>query len=239
MRGGISRTLQNFIRQQRPRSMPAAAERLWNTHIHALYSPVKVQNPKKHVIESKKQIIEHFEQFIKVGDELKFELLKRVSIVSYHKGELIIEANKVSTKSYYLLEGLTRTYFLKDGKEIIEYFSSKNEWANSPRSWRTGKPDIYYVDAIEDTKALCIEVTDMIYLFDNFPELDRYGRLSVTLLLDHLIERIMSFRFTNAREKYLHFMQTYPDVHHRIPLGMVASYLGITQETLSRIRGKK
>lgn len=166
-------------------------------------------------------------------------MLKRVSVVAYKKGELIIAANKVSTKSYYLLEGLTRTYFLKDDKEIIEYFSSKNEWANSPRSWRTGKPDIYYVDAIEDTKALCIGVDDMIYLFDTFPELDRYGRLSMTTLLDHLIERITSFRFTNAGERYIHFKQTYPNIYYRIPLGMVASYLGITQETLSRIRGKK
>jgi hypothetical protein len=56
-------------------------------------------------------------------------------------------------------------------------------------------------------------------------------------LLDHLIERIASFRFTTAKEKYTHFKQTYPDIHHRIPLGMVASYLGISQETLSRIRG--
>lgn len=162
-----------------------------------------------------------------------------MSVVTYKKGDIIIEANKVSTKSYYLIEGLTRTYFLKDGKEIIEYFSSINEWANSPSSWRTGKPDIYYVDAIEDTKALCIGVDDMIYLFDNFPELDRYGRLSMTTLLDHLIERITSFRFTNAEEKHIHFKQTYPNIYHRIPLGMVASYLGITQETLSRIRGKK
>jgi CRP-like cAMP-binding protein len=127
---------------------------------------------------------------------------------------------------------------LKDGKEVIEYFSSNNEWANSPRSWRTGKPDIYYVDAIEDTTAICLEANDMVYLFNSFPELDRYGRLSMATLLDHLIERIASFRFTTAREKYIHFKQTYPRIYHRIPLGMVASYLGISPETLSRIRRK-
>lgn len=159
-------------------------------------------------------------------------------MVSFKKGNVIIEPNKVNTKSYYILEGLTRTYFLKSGKEVAEYFSSDNEWANSPRSWRSGKPDIYSVDAIEDTLALCIHAHDMVFLFDNFPELDRYGRLSMITLLDHLIERIASFRFTTAREKYIHFKQTYPHIHHRIPLGMVASYLGISQETLSRIRVK-
>jgi CRP-like cAMP-binding protein len=174
-----------------------------------------------------------------VNESLKAELVKRVSIVTYQKGDLIIDARQVSTTSYYILDGLTRTYSLKDDKELIEYFSSKNEWANSPRSWRTGKPDIYYVDALEDTTALCIQVEDMIYLFNHFPELDRYGRLSMTTLLDHLMDRIASFRFTSAAEKYLHFKQTYPAIYHRIPLGMVASYLGISPETLSRIRSRK
>lgn len=190
------------------------------------------------MIESTNEIIKHFEKFIKVSDYLRIELLNRVSLVTYQKNDLIIDASVVSTKSYYILNGLTRTYFIKDGKEINEYFSSDNEWANSPRSWRTGKPDIYYVSAIEKTSALCINANDMLFLFDNFPELDRYGRLSMITLLDHLMERITSFRFTTASEKYLHFKQTYPDIYHRIPLGMVASYIGISQETLSRLRTK-
>lgn len=189
--------------------------------------------------EPKNQIISHFEQFIRVSDALKTELLLRVTLVTFNKGDMIIDANKVNTKSYYLLSGLTRTYFVKDGKEVNEYFSSDNEWANSPRSWRTGKPDIYYVSALENTTALCIHAEDMLYLFNHFPELDRYGRLSMITLLDHLMERITSFRFTTAKEKYVHFKQTYPGIYHRIPLGMVASYLGVSQETLSRIRTSK
>jgi hypothetical protein len=174
-----------------------------------------------------------------VSESLKAELLKRVSIVAYKKGELIIDANKANTKSYLILEGLTRTYFLKDGKEIAEYFSSENEWANSPRSWRSGKPDIYYIDAVENTRALCIHIQDMLFLSDNFPELNKCRLMSLTSLIDHLMDRIVSFRFTTAREKYRYFKETYPDIYHRIPLGMVASYLGISQETLSRIRVKK
>src|SRR5690606_20002824 len=104
---------------------------------------------------------------------------------------------------------------------------------------RRGETDIYYIDAIENTRAFCFHTGDLQYLFDNFPEMDRYGRLSMITMLDHLMERITSFRFTNAREKYLHFQKTYPKIHHRIPLGMVASYLGISQETLSRLRAER
>ena len=69
--------------------------------------------------------------------------------------------------------------------------------------------------------------------------MERYARLSMGSTFGHLMERITSMRFTSAKEKYDHFRITYPELHHRIPLGMVASYLGITQETLSRIRTSK
>ncbi|MEM8568398.1 MAG: Crp/Fnr family transcriptional regulator [Bacteroidota bacterium] len=186
-----------------------------------------------------KLIIDHFAGFIEVSDDLKSQLLRRIKVVQYKKGQVLVKAGKICTKSYFLVKGITKTYFMKEDKEVIEYFGSKNQWANSPRSWRTNKPDVYYVEALENVTALCIKVNDMKFLFDHFPELDRYGRLSMITLLDHLLERITSFRFTNAEEKYTHFKKTYPKIHHRIPLGMVASYLGISQETLSRTRAKR
>jgi CRP-like cAMP-binding protein len=99
--------------------------------------------------------------------------------------------------------------------------------------------DIYYIDAIEDTEAYVIHVNDLVYLFDNFPEMERYARLSMGSSFGHFMDRITSMRFTSARDRYNHFKQTYADIYHRIPLGMVASYLGMTQETLSRIRAEK
>lgn len=132
-----------------------------------------------------------------------------------------------------------RTYFIKDGKEISEYFSSEAEWVNSPRSFMQRQLDIYYIDAIENTAVFCLHVNDLVFLFENFPEMERYSRLSMGSLFGHLIERITSLRFTTAKEKYDHFCSAYQDIYARIPLGMIAAYLGITQETLSRIRAEK
>ena len=132
-----------------------------------------------------------------------------------------------------------RTYFIKDGKEISEYFCSEAEWVNSPRSFMQRQLDIYYIDAIENTDVFCLHVNDLGFLLDNFPEMERYSRLSMGTFSGHLIERITSLKFTTAKEKYDHFCSTYHDIYARIPLGMVATYLGITQETLSRIRTEK
>ena len=99
--------------------------------------------------------------------------------------------------------------------------------------------DIYNIDAIKNTDAFCLHVTDLIFLFEKFPEMERYSRLSMGTLFGHFMERVTSLRFTTAREKYDHFCIAYQDIYARLPLGMIASYLGITQETLSRIRSEK
>ncbi len=69
--------------------------------------------------------------------------------------------------------------------------------------------------------------------------MERYARLSMGNIFSHLMERITSLRFTSAKERYQHFKEVYAYIYPRIPLGMIASYLGITQETLSRIRSER
>ncbi|CAL2086536.1 Crp/Fnr family transcriptional regulator [Tenacibaculum sp. 190524A05c] len=162
-----------------------------------------------------------------------------MELKTFTKGELILNANQICTESYFIREGIVRTYFLKDGKEISEYFCSVNEWVNSPKSFMRRTTDIYFIDAIEDTVAFKLHVNDLMYLFEKFPEMERYARLSMGSVFGHLMERIASMRFTSAKERYLHFKEIYANIYPRIPLGMVATYLGITQETLSRIRSQK
>lgn len=183
--------------------------------------------------------LNHFAQYIKVSEQLKEELTKRITFKSFAKGEMLHSADRVCTKSYFIQKGLLRIYFLKEGREISEYFSCEGDWTNSPRSFIQHKLDLYYIDAIEQTDVYILEVHDLMFLFNNFPEMERYARLSMGSTFGYLIERITSMRFTTAKEKYAHFCEVYKGIYHRIPLGMVASYLGITQETLSRIRAEK
>ncbi|MCA6079034.1 Crp/Fnr family transcriptional regulator [Fulvivirga sedimenti] len=187
----------------------------------------------------KNDIIEHFSEFIPVSDKLKKELESRLFTAVFKKGELVLDANQVCTKSYFIKSGILRVYFLKDGKEVSEYFCGRNEWINSPISFIQRKKDIYYIDAIETTEAYFISANDLVFLFDHFPEMERYSRLSMGTVFGHIMEHMKSMRFTSAKEKYDHFCQTYSHIYHRIPLNMIASYLGITQETLSRVRNIK
>jgi CRP-like cAMP-binding protein len=186
-----------------------------------------------------KILLARFERYIKVDDQLAAALQERCHLKLFRKGELIHHADRISTQSYFILKGLARTYYVKDGIEISEYFSCENEWINSPKSFIEQTLDIYHIDTLEDTEVYCLQVRDLVYLFDHFPQMERYARLSMGSVFGHLMERITSQRFTTAREKYEHFLKVYHDIHHRIPLGMIASYLGITQSTLSRLRAER
>lgn len=190
-------------------------------------------------LETIASLFQHFEKYISLSGELKDALQARITSVSFKKGELVHDADKVCTRSYFIQRGLFRAYFVRDGKQISEFFPAENEWSNSPKSFMTRQKDVYYIDALEATDTFCLQVDDLVYLFEHFPEMERYARLSMGTVFGHLMERVTSLRFNSAKEKYAHFLQTYHDIHHRIPLGMVASYLGISQETLSRIRGRK
>ena len=196
-------------------------------------------NNENTAIESPVNIYQHFEAYIKLSDGLKLELSKRLKIKSFEKGEMVLDASRVCKESYFIQKGILRAYFLKNGKEVSEFFCSVDEWINSPKSFTQRTTDIYYIDAIEQTVTYSLHVNDLLFLFEKFPEMERYARLSMGSVFGHLMERIASLRFTTAKERYTHFKAVYNSIYPRIPLGMVASYLGVTQETLSRVRKQK
>lgn len=173
------------------------------------------------------------------SDELGEELKKRLEPQSFSKKETILNENQVCTKSYFIQRGILRLYYYKEGKEITEFFCGEGEWMNSPRSFMQQETDFYYIDAVEDTEALALHINDLGYLFEHFREMDKYARMDMADTFVHIMDRLASIRFSTAQEKYDHFLESYPTIHHRIPLGMVASYIGITQETLSRLRGNR
>lgn len=181
-------------------------------------------------------LLRHLSEITSVPENLKQELLNRVQINSFKKNEVIQPANKVCKRTYFVKNGLLRIYFYKDGKIITDGFAAENEWMTSAYSFMRGVPDQYIITAIEPTETYSLSIEDLIYLFENFHEMERFGRIIMSMQFIQQSERLNSIRFTSPKEKYEHFSNTYKPILNRIPLGMVASYLGITQETLSRVR---
>jgi CRP-like cAMP-binding protein len=185
-------------------------------------------------------LIESISKYIEPSKSLIYYLNDKVEEVSFSKGDLVLDANNICKNSYFIVSGIFRLYFIKpDGKEVSEFFASKKEWINSPMSFIQQKQDDYFIDAIEDTVALSLSVENLVYLFDHYPEMERYARLDMGSVFVHMMNRLASLRFTDAKEKYDYFCENHTEINQRIPLHMVASYMGVTQETLSRIRSRK
>lgn len=183
-----------------------------------------------------KELIEYFKRLTKVSDELEKELRSRSIPITVTKGAFLHKAASICKKTYWIQKGLLRTYYLKEGKEITDVFASEGEWITSAKSFIKNEPDQYYLQAIEDSEVYALSNNDLMFLFENFHEMERFGRISMSMYYLRLSEKLESYQFTSAKDKYGHFCKSYDSILHRLPLGMVASYIGITQETLSRIR---
>jgi CRP-like cAMP-binding protein len=156
------------------------------------------------------------------------------------KGEFYQRAGEVTTHGGFVVRGCLRTYSLgSDGVESIIYFSAERSWVGDIASARTHRPTAYYVDAIEPAELLTIALPNFDRLLAHFPDIARGYQLGLERTSAARERRIALSLNSTAEERYADFVRRYPSFASRIPLRMLASYLGMTSETLSRVRRKR
>jgi len=183
-------------------------------------------------------LFKHINQYSRLGEPA----IKAVSAVfkkgNLSKGSFLITEGKVCDHLHFIEEGCLRGFYNHDGKEISYWFAFENDFITSFYSFITRRPCIENIQAIENCTIWTLSYQDLQSLYNNHPELERLGRLMNERYYMRLEERFVRNHFKEARERYENLIVHSPHIIQRIPLGYVASYLGITQETLSRIRGK-
>ncbi|MFN4235563.1 MAG: Crp/Fnr family transcriptional regulator [Bacteroidia bacterium] len=137
---------------------------------------------------------------------------------------------------YFIEKGALRIYYYKDGTDITESFEFENSIVARAESLFSGKPSKKAIQAIEDTTLIAIDANKLFILFDAFPEIERLFRKIIEQAYVKSINRLESIQFNTAEERYINLINEHKDVLKRVPLKYIASYLGITQVSLSRIR---
>lgn len=181
-------------------------------------------------------LLQHISRLTPVSAGLAGELHHRTITVDIAKGQLLHRAGAVCTRTYFITGGLLRSYYCKGEREITDGFAAEGDWLTATSSFMTGQPDHTYLQALEPSQAAALTATDLGYLFAHFPEMERFGRITLAQQFLQQATRLETLRFTSAKDKYAHFCAAYARLLPRLPLGMVATYLGIRQETLSRLR---
>ncbi len=156
-----------------------------------------------------------------------------------NKGDILVKEGVFSYELYFVAKGGARAYYLKDGKTITDWFAFENDFISSIVSFFLGVPSQHYIEVLEDTTFMVLQLKDIEMLCDKYHDFERLARMSTTKTMLQLQQRIVSLQFKSSKERYDSLLEKYPQIELRAPLGDIASYLGITQETLSRIRNSK
>jgi CRP-like cAMP-binding protein len=140
---------------------------------------------------------------------------------------------------YFIDKGLARIYYYKDGIDITESFAFEGDIIARVESLFSGKPSRKAIQVLEDTELVAINAVELFKLYDDFPGIERLFRKIFEAGYIETVNRMETIQFHSAEERYLALLNEAPNVLMRVPLKYVASYLGITQVSLSRIRGTR
>ena len=153
------------------------------------------------------------------------------------KRQFLLQAGDVCKSVAFVSRGCLRSYTVdREGEEHIMQFAIDGWWISDLQSLLTGQPATLNIDALEDSEILLLDRASQDKICLALPQVEHFFRLLMEGNYNAARTRILGFISASAEERYLRFLEAYPDIVQRVPQGQIASYLGITPQSLSRIR---
>jgi CRP-like cAMP-binding protein len=179
-----------------------------------------------------------FSQYVQIPEKEWKAVKPYVQFLKIKKGEYFIKEGQVCKQVGFLNEGVLRVYYMVDGKEMTSYFNSghRNPIVSAFYSFLSTQPSLESIHALEDSELIVIDYESLEQLYDKSPIFQKLGRMMAEQNYLASVLRIYSLQHKPAQERYEELLRKYKHVIHLIPLHHIASYLGITPESLSRIR---
>lgn len=184
------------------------------------------------------QLFSHLRKYHPLGAEAQTAIQNCFSQVILSKNEFLLTEGKICRHLYFMEQGALRGFYNLDGKEITYWFAFEGDFVTSFHSFTTQQPAVENIQLLEGSVLWAISKETLMDLFNQFHEIERLVRIAYERYYVRLEERFVNAQFRTAAERYEQLIQQTPHIIERIPLGQIASYLGISQETLSRIRSR-
>ncbi len=168
----------------------------------------------------------------------KQKLIDCIAEVQYTKGHVLLRADRIEQKIYFIKEGIARGYVSYDDSEVTFWFGKEGDTVVSMQSYVNNKRGYEDIELLEDCWLYEISGAALQKLFAENIDVANWGRKFAELELIKTEERLIDLQFKTATERYKVLLEKSPDLIQRVQLGYIASYLGITQVSLSRIRSE-
>jgi CRP-like cAMP-binding protein len=182
-------------------------------------------------------LFEKFDEKVQLTEEEKKLSRSFFSPKKLRKKQYMLQEGDVCKNVAFVEKGMLRSYTISDkGGEHIIQFAFEGWWIGDHYSFLTGEPSVYSIDALEDSELLLLSGQAEEEMMRKIPKLERYFRLLLQNSLISLQSRLAGSLSKSAEERYSELVGSCPTIPQRVPQHMMASFLGITPETLSRIR---
>ncbi len=178
----------------------------------------------------------HFEKIIPLTDQEFEYIFSHFTIKKLKKYQFLIQGGDNVTNDYFVVKGLLKAYHVdKEGKEYIMQFAMEDWWVTDYQAYFSQTKATLNVDCIEEVEVLGLSLQNRDKICAELPKIEHFFRLKCNMGYVALQRRILSFLKSNAKERYEQLMLQYPNLFQRVPKTLIASYLGVSRETLSRI----
>ena len=173
-----------------------------------------------------------------IDEDLKEAILKELEIIEIPKHHHLLKEGQVSDHIFVVVKGLLRMYYIKDGEEVCSRFMDEQHMAMSVNSFYSRMPGYEYIESLEPCVLARIHHDRLQKIYREHDSFNFIARVITEQYFIRSEERLYLIRKHSAEQRYVYFTEHYPELFQRIPLKHLATYLGITLETLSRIRKK-
>ncbi len=181
-------------------------------------------------------LLTHITAIYPISEELRQSISEALMVLHIPKKTLLLEEGKVCDKIYFIEKGISRAFYFKEGQEITAWFMEENNLIISVHSFFTRKPSYENIELLEDSVLYAIKFEDLHTLYKLYPEFNFVGRVLTEKYYLLSEERTMSLRMLTSQERYQKLLQSHPHLFNRVLNKHIASYLGMSAETLSRLR---
>ncbi len=181
---------------------------------------------------------EYLAKFGNLSPELIQSIDKKIKVSVFAKKTILLKAGKVCEYLYFIEKGMARNFSEEGDKIFTNDIVLEGEILVSFASFVSKKPSVESIELLEDSTLSCLHYEDLQDLYTDFPELERIGRKIAEYHYNSLAIKTHQLRFYSSTQRYQYLFDTKIEIIKRAPLGIIASYLGMTIENLSRIRNK-